>query len=95
MQPRSGLNSTDFDGMVDQYFIQVEDELLGEDWLDCYATEILDAKYEFTDVTEVVNAMNHLNQKQKDDILAILKKHQKMFDGTLGVYPHKKFHIEI
>jgi len=50
--------------MIDQYFIQVEVELFGEDWLDCYATEILDAKYEFTSVTEVINAMVHLNQKQ-------------------------------
>ena len=95
MRPRSGLTSIDFDDMVDQYNIQVEDELFGEDWLNCFATEILDAKYEFTDVADVVNQMSHLNQKQKDDILAILKKHQKMFDGTLGVYPHKKFHIEI
>ena len=95
MRPRCGLTSMDFDDMVDQYYIQVEDEFFGEDWLNCFATQILDAKYEFTDVTEVVNTMDHLNQKQKDDLLAILKKHQKMFDGTLGVYPHKKFHIEI
>ena len=27
MQPRSGLNLTDFDNMVDQYFIQVDNEL--------------------------------------------------------------------
>ena len=24
-----------------------------------------------------------------------MAKHRKLFDGTLGVYPHKKFHIEI
>ena len=85
----------DFDAMVDQFYIQTEDELIGEDWLDCFATQILDAKYQFTDVADVVNTMNHLNQNQKDDLLAILRKHQKMFDGTLGIYPHKKFHIEI
>ena len=95
MRPRSGLTSMDFDDMVDQYNVQVEDELFGEDWLNCFATEILDAKYEFTDVADVVNQMSHLNQKQKDDILTILKKHQQFFDGTLGVYPHKKSHIEI
>ena len=70
MRPRSGLSSTDFDNMVDQYFIQVEGVLFGEDWLDCYATAILDAKYEFTDVTEVVTGFSarayicaHLNNK--------------------------------
>ena len=71
MQPRSGLTSIDFDDMVNQYNIQVEIELFGEGWLDCFATEILDAKYELTDVADVVNQMNHLNQKQKDNILAI------------------------
>ena len=39
--------------MEDQYNIQVEDELFGEDWLQCFATEILDAKYEFTKVKDV------------------------------------------
>ena len=85
MWPRCGLTCIGFDDIVDQFYIQVEDEVFGKDWLNCFATEILDAKYEFTDVADVVNQMNHLNQKQKDDILAILKKHQQMFDGTLGV----------
>ena len=95
MRPRSGLTSVDFDAMEDQYFIQLEDELLGEDWLESFATEILDAKYEFTDVRDVVNGLTHLNTQQKADILTVLQKHQQMFDGSLGVYPHKKFHIEI
>ena len=95
MRPRSGLTSEDFDAMEDQYFIQLEDELLGDDWLQCFATEILDAKYDFTDVKDVVKTITHLNPQQRADILAVLQKHQKMFDGSLGVYPHKKFYIEI
>ena len=39
--------------------------------------------------------MKHLNTKQKADVLELLEKHKKLFDGTLGVYPHKKFHIEL
>ena len=50
MCPRRGLTSEDFDHMEDSYFIQHEDELLGQDWLELYATEILDAKYQWTDV---------------------------------------------
>ena len=36
-------------------YVQIEDELFGEDWLDSYATTILDAKYEKADILEVVN----------------------------------------
>ena len=90
-----GLTSEEFDNMVDSLLIQTEDELFGEDWLDNYATEILDAKYNFTSVRDVVNQLKHLSQRQKDDLHKILSKHEKLFDGTLGVYPHKKFHIDI
>eukprot|EP00804_Cyclotella_cryptica_P003807 CCRYP_008943-RA/>CCRYP_008943-RA protein AED:0.54 eAED:0.47 QI:0/0/0/0.6/0/0/5/0/256 len=47
--PPGGLDSKDFDGMEDMFFIQAEDELFGKDWSSCYATNILDAKYEWTD----------------------------------------------
>ena len=46
--------------MEDMFFVLTEDELFGEDWLNCNATEILDAQYEWTDVTDVVNKMIHL-----------------------------------
>ena len=62
MRPRCGLTSNDFNDMEDQYHIQVEEDILGEDWLQSYATEILDAKYEFSDVTNVVNSQSHLDQ---------------------------------
>jgi hypothetical protein len=73
----------------------VENELFGEDWLQSFAIAMLDAKYEFTQVRDVVDQLSHLNMHQKADMLEVLQKHRKMFDGTLGVYPHKKFHIDI
>ena len=45
MIPAYGLDSYEFDIMVDMYQIQVEDKILGEDWLECFATEILDTRY--------------------------------------------------
>ncbi len=62
--PPGGLTSTDFDAMEDMFFIQTEDEIIGKDWLRCYATEILDAKYEWTDVSNVVDNLTHLNLHQ-------------------------------
>jgi hypothetical protein len=67
--PPGGLDSNKFNAMEDIFHIQVEDELFGEDWLKCFATEILDAKYERTDVGEVVKGLTHLTEHQKEDLL--------------------------
>ena len=50
-----GLGLEDFKEMEDSLYVQIEDEPFGEDWLDSYATTILDAKYEKADILEVVN----------------------------------------
>jgi hypothetical protein len=67
--PPRGLDSNKIDAMEDMFDIQVEEELFGEDWLECFATEILDAKYERTDVGEVAKGLTHLNAHQKADLL--------------------------
>jgi hypothetical protein len=51
------------------FHIQVKDKLFGEDWLECFATEILDAKYERTDIDEFVKGLTDLNAHQKADLL--------------------------
>ncbi len=81
--------------MEDMFHIQVEDKIFDEDWIECFATEFLDTKYEKTDVAEVVKGLTHLNAHQKADFLQVLQENNKMFNGTLGVYPHKKVHIDI
>ncbi len=93
--PPGGLDSKEFDAMEDMFHIQVEDEIFSEDWLECFATEILDARYEKTDVAEVVKGLAHLNAHQKAALLWVLQENDNMFNGTLGVYPHKKVHIDI
>ncbi len=85
----------EFNAIEDMFHIQVKDEIFGEDWLKCFATKILDAKYEKTDVVDVVKGLTHLNAHQKADLLQVLQENNKMFDGTLEVYPHKKVHIDI
>ncbi len=93
--PPGGLDLKEFNAMEDMFHIQVKDEIFGEDWLECFATEILDAKYERRDVAEVVKGLTHLNPHQKADLLWVLWENDKMFNRTLGVYPHKKVHIDI
>ncbi len=93
--PAGGLNLNEFNATEDMFHIQVKDKILGEDWLECFATEILDAKYEKIDFVEVVKGLTHLSTHQKADLLRVLQENNKIFDGTLGVYPHKKVHIDI
>jgi hypothetical protein len=50
---------------------------------------------EQTDVAEVVKGLTHLNAHQKADLLQVLQENNKIFDGTLRVYPHKKVLIDI
>jgi hypothetical protein len=69
LHPPGGLDSKEFDAMEDMFHIQVEDKIFGEDWLECLATEILDAKYDKTDAAEVVKGLTHLNAHQKADLL--------------------------
>ena len=43
----------------------------------------------------MINQLNHLDPQQKEDLKQVLQGHTKLFDGTLGVYPHRKFHIDL
>jgi hypothetical protein len=63
------LNLTEFDAMEDMSCTQLEDKLFGDDWLKCFATKILDAKCNNTDVAEVVEGLTHLNVHQKIELL--------------------------
>jgi hypothetical protein len=46
-------------------------------------------------VDDVVEQLTHLSKLQQDDIRNVLREFTKLFDGMLGVYPHRKFHIDI
>jgi hypothetical protein len=72
--PPGVLDLIKFDVMEDMFHIQIEDKLFGENWLECFATEVLDAKYERTDVVEVVKGLTHLNAHQKADLLECYRK---------------------
>ncbi len=83
--------------MAETIKIQLEDDLFCMDWYDptCYASEILDAKYEKVLVDDVIDQLDHLTAQQKNDLKQVLNEQTKLFDGTLGVYSHRKFHIDL
>jgi hypothetical protein len=61
----------------------------------CFAIKILDAKYEKIQIVDVVNPLEYFSTQQKADLKQVLSEFAKLFYGTLGVFPHKKFHIEL
>jgi len=90
------LDNSEYNAMASAYDIQQGDKLIGENWLDSYLTNtILDAKYEKVDVHDVATNQIHLTTVQQQELEHVLAKYTSLSDGTLGVYPHKKFSIEI
>ncbi len=73
------------------------EQLFGMGWYNptCNDSEILDVKYGQLSMDDVVAQLTHLNDKQKQVLKVLSKDFTKLFDGTLGVYPHKKFHINL
>ena len=49
-----GLTPIDFKEMEDSLYTKVEDKHTGKEWLDFFATKILDAKYEKSNIEDVV-----------------------------------------
>ena len=56
---------------------------------------ILDAKHEKADLPKVAADCNHLDQEQKESLLALLQKHESLFDGTLGKWHGEEHDIEL
>lgn len=56
---------------------------------------IKDAQYEKANIKDVVDNCTHLNDHQRSKLYDVLRKFEKLFDGTLGLYPHEKIHLEL
>ena len=80
----------DFNALFESYLIEMENDHFGFEPLDNYASKILDANYDKVDVKDVAQEQAHLTTTQRNDLERLLKKHEKLFSGKLGLYPHKK-----
>jgi hypothetical protein len=56
---------------------------------------ILDAKYEPANLDEVVAGCTHLTEEQKEELYSLLKKHESLFDGSLGTWKGEDYNIEL
>ena len=57
--------------------------------------EILDAKYRPADLEEVAKQQTHLNEEEQSQLLTLLRKHEQLFDGTLGTWNGPDYDIEL
>ncbi len=73
--------------------LESENNQIDNPFANTFATPILDPKYE--QANDVAFDQHHLLLDQQHDLFNILSKHKKLFDGSLGVHPHKKVHIDL
>ncbi len=88
-------NSTEFDAIDDMFHIEVKVKLFGEDWLQSFATEILDAKYEKKDVAEVMKGVTPLNAHQKADLPWVLQENKKCLMKLLTFIHIKRYTLTL
>jgi len=58
-------------------------------------SKILDAKYDKANLDEVVETTKHLTNVEKKTLLDMLRRHEELFDGTLGEWKGKPYHIQL
>ena len=59
------------------------------------AKEILNQAYKKVSPNECANDQHHMSKDERLKFQAILEKHKVLFDGELGLYPHKKSHLQL
>ena len=60
-----------------------------------FTAEIQASKYEHVSVQEVASQQTHLTLQQQQDLANVLIEYPKLFSGELGLYPHRKVHLEL
>jgi len=58
-------------------------------------SSILDAKYAPTDVAAFANEQKHLSSDERSDLFNLMKRHESLFDGSLGQWTGEPYHIEL
>lgn len=52
---------------------------------EAFATEITAAKYKKADLKEVIDKQVHLDDEQRNGLLAVFEKHEDLFNGEVGI----------
>ena len=55
----------------------------------------MDAKYEPANLKNIVQTQQHLTITQQEKLYKLLKKYEKLFDGSLGVWKGTKVNLDL
>jgi hypothetical protein len=80
--------------MYQSLLVDNEDEIDKDFDCDCF-DNMMDVKYEKANPATVAQAQSHLLSEQQNNLAKRLVKYDKLFDGTLGRYPHCKLHLTL
>ena len=95
------MNSSNFtkerlSAFVDHCLLEDELDFMGEDLDELYAVEIAESKYEKTDLLKFVEEhCSHLDTTQRQQLLVLLRRHEKLFDGSLGCFEDMELDIKL
>ena len=95
MHPKDSEYFNDLRIINNDYYDILEDDFLCDDAWDNFAAEILERKYDRITAKQVATEQHHLSQQQQIMLESTLEKYEILFDGKLGHYPDRKFHIDL
>ena len=58
-------------------------------------SKILDAKYKKADLRKIADSIKGVNEEQREHLHQFLQQYEGLFDGTLGKWKGKEYHIEL
>ena len=72
------------------------EEALKEAYAKLYeAAEILEHAYKKVTPEKYTLEQDHMTKEERSKFDSILERHKVLFDVELGLYPHKKFHLQL
>ena len=84
---------SDLDAAKLSYILATEAQILKE--VEDHQNRILDANYKAVDIDAKVEAMNYLNDQQKQSLNKTLKKFPKLLSGGLGTLDIEPVYLEL
>ncbi len=93
--PDEFLNNDMFIDLNYQLSQHKKGDMFEQEIFNNYATQILDAKYKQVNTNKVAVNQKHLNLNQHHNLQQVFAKYGKLFDGSHGIYPRQKVHIDL